>query len=326
MACAARPLPLLQGGDTGALSARRGSDRAPVRTRRDRQGPRRGRAAGARARAPAGADHADRPRPPHHPEQAHARSAPSIAPLFVLLTDPERPARAPDRGGRGRRVLPVALLAYPSGMGMGDVKLAAVLGLFLGRAVGAGDLHRAGRRHARRSARDRPQGRARGPQDRGARSARSSPSAASSPCSRATRWSTGTSTRSLRPRTPQETCGVCRYPKRYEGHQPAPPGPSRRVLGRGPEGAGRRAGRHRRLRRARRARRLRGRARRVRPDHQHGQGPPGEARDGYRQGGDHDPARQSAEAVRRFRGDGPDPHPDRQGPRVLALRLGAGDA
>ena len=29
----------------------------------------------------------------------------------------------------------VAALAYPSGMGMGDVKLAAVLGLFLGRAV-----------------------------------------------------------------------------------------------------------------------------------------------------------------------------------------------
>jgi leader peptidase (prepilin peptidase) / N-methyltransferase len=30
----------------------------------------------------------------------------------------------------------VAAVAYPSGMGMGDVKLAAVLGLFLGRAVG----------------------------------------------------------------------------------------------------------------------------------------------------------------------------------------------
>jgi leader peptidase (prepilin peptidase)/N-methyltransferase len=30
----------------------------------------------------------------------------------------------------------LAVLAYPSGMGMGDVKLAAVLGLFLGRSVG----------------------------------------------------------------------------------------------------------------------------------------------------------------------------------------------
>jgi leader peptidase (prepilin peptidase) / N-methyltransferase len=30
----------------------------------------------------------------------------------------------------------IAAIAYPRGMGMGDVKLAAVLGLFLGRAVG----------------------------------------------------------------------------------------------------------------------------------------------------------------------------------------------
>lgn len=30
----------------------------------------------------------------------------------------------------------IAALAYPAGMGMGDVKLAAVMGLFLGRAVG----------------------------------------------------------------------------------------------------------------------------------------------------------------------------------------------
>jgi leader peptidase (prepilin peptidase)/N-methyltransferase len=29
----------------------------------------------------------------------------------------------------------IALLAYPGGMGMGDVKLAAVMGLFLGSAV-----------------------------------------------------------------------------------------------------------------------------------------------------------------------------------------------
>ena len=37
-------------------------------------------------------------------------------------------------------------------------------------------------------------------------------------------------------------------------------------------------------------------------------------------------ARQPAQAVRRLPGDGRDPHPDRQGPRVLALRLGAGAA
>ena len=58
-----------------------------------------------------------------------------IAPATRAAHRSERPARAPDRGSRGGRLLPVALLAYPSGMGMGDVKLAAVLGLFLGRAV-----------------------------------------------------------------------------------------------------------------------------------------------------------------------------------------------
>ena len=249
-----------------------------------------------------------------------------IAPLLVRSPIPSALPEHLIAGVAAGGFFLIALLAYPSGMGMGDVKLAAVLGLFLGRAVGAGDLHRPGRRHARRSARDRPQGRARGPQDRGARSARSSPSAASSPCSRATRWSTGTSTRSLRRGRLKRPAASADTPSDMKAINLLPTGPSRRVLGRGPEGAGRRAGRHRRLRRARRARRLRGRACRVRPDHQHGQGPPGEARDGHRQGGDHDPARQSAEAVRRFPGDGPDPHPDRQGPRVLALRLGAGDA
>ena len=56
----------------------------------------------------------------------------------------------------------MAALAYPAGMGMGDVKLAGMMGLFLGRAVGpamfvgliAGSLvgaldHRPPRRRAR---------------------------------------------------------------------------------------------------------------------------------------------------------------------------------
>lgn len=47
--------------------------------------------------------------------------------------EPERLAAAAGAGG----LLLVAALAYPGGMGMGDVKLAAVMGLFLGRAVGA---------------------------------------------------------------------------------------------------------------------------------------------------------------------------------------------
>jgi leader peptidase (prepilin peptidase) / N-methyltransferase len=45
--------------------------------------------------------------------------------------EPERLIAAAAAGG----FLLLAALAYPGGMGMGDVKLAAVLGLFLGRAV-----------------------------------------------------------------------------------------------------------------------------------------------------------------------------------------------
>jgi leader peptidase (prepilin peptidase)/N-methyltransferase len=39
-------------------------------------------------------------------------------------------------GAAAAAFLLVALLAYPAGMGMGDVKLAGMMGLFLGRAVG----------------------------------------------------------------------------------------------------------------------------------------------------------------------------------------------
>jgi leader peptidase (prepilin peptidase)/N-methyltransferase len=47
--------------------------------------------------------------------------------------EPERLIAAAAAGG----FLLVAALAYPGGMGMGDVKLAAVMGLFLGRTVAA---------------------------------------------------------------------------------------------------------------------------------------------------------------------------------------------
>src|SRR3989442_1522573 len=50
------------------------------------------------------------------------------------------PAGEPERliagAGAGGALL-IAALAYPGGMGMGDVKLAGVMGLFLGRAVAA---------------------------------------------------------------------------------------------------------------------------------------------------------------------------------------------
>lgn len=56
---------------------------------------------------------------------------------IVAATDsaslPERVAAAFAAGG----VLFAAALAYPRGMGLGDVKLAATMGLFLGRDVGA---------------------------------------------------------------------------------------------------------------------------------------------------------------------------------------------
>jgi leader peptidase (prepilin peptidase)/N-methyltransferase len=52
--------------------------------------------------------------------------------LFEPHQLPERSIAAAAAGG----VLLAAALAYPGGMGMGDVKLAAVMGLVLGRAVG----------------------------------------------------------------------------------------------------------------------------------------------------------------------------------------------
>ena len=60
----------------------------------------------------------------------------ALAPTLVLLTAPdalvEHLVAAVAAGG----FFLVAVLAYPRGMGMGDVKLAFVLGLFLGRDVG----------------------------------------------------------------------------------------------------------------------------------------------------------------------------------------------
>jgi leader peptidase (prepilin peptidase)/N-methyltransferase len=89
-----------------------------------------------------------------------------LALLFGLALDPggepERLLAAAAAGG----FLLLAALAYPGGMGMGDVKLAAVLGLLLGRAVapailialvsgvlvGAVVIARKGRREGRKTA------------------------------------------------------------------------------------------------------------------------------------------------------------------------------
>src|SRR5581483_12429964 len=53
-----------------------------------------------------------------------------------LLTDPSGVPEQLIAGAAAGGFLLVFALAYPRGMGMGDVKLAAVLGLFLGREVG----------------------------------------------------------------------------------------------------------------------------------------------------------------------------------------------
>jgi leader peptidase (prepilin peptidase)/N-methyltransferase len=59
-----------------------------------------------------------------------------LAPALVALTEPDALPEHLIAGVAAGGFFLIALLAYPRGMGMGDVKLAAVLGLFLGRAVG----------------------------------------------------------------------------------------------------------------------------------------------------------------------------------------------
>ena len=59
----------------------------------------------------------------------------ALALLIGLALDPSgEPARLIAAAGAGGFLL-LAALAYPGGMGMGDVKLAAMMGLFLGAAV-----------------------------------------------------------------------------------------------------------------------------------------------------------------------------------------------
>jgi leader peptidase (prepilin peptidase) / N-methyltransferase len=58
-----------------------------------------------------------------------------LAPAIVLLTEPDAIAEHLIAAAAAGGFFLLAALAYPRGMGMGDVKLAAVLGLFLGRSV-----------------------------------------------------------------------------------------------------------------------------------------------------------------------------------------------
>ena len=60
----------------------------------------------------------------------------ALAPLLVLLTAPDDMVEHLIAGAAAGGFFLLAVLAYPRGMGVGDIKLAGVLGLFLGRAVG----------------------------------------------------------------------------------------------------------------------------------------------------------------------------------------------
>jgi leader peptidase (prepilin peptidase)/N-methyltransferase len=55
---------------------------------------------------------------------------------IVAATEPSRLAEHLIAGASAAGFLLLAVLAYPRGMGLGDVKLAGVLGLYLGRSVG----------------------------------------------------------------------------------------------------------------------------------------------------------------------------------------------
>ena len=74
-----------------------------------------------------------------------SRSSPRPTPITL----PENLAAGAIAGG----VLFLVALAYPRGMGMGDVKLVAMMGLYLGRAVAPGAADRLRCRRRRRASR-----------------------------------------------------------------------------------------------------------------------------------------------------------------------------
>jgi leader peptidase (prepilin peptidase)/N-methyltransferase len=59
-----------------------------------------------------------------------------LAPALVMVVEPDAIVEHLIAGAAAGGFFLLAVLAYPRGMGVGDIKLAGVLGLFLGRAVG----------------------------------------------------------------------------------------------------------------------------------------------------------------------------------------------
>ena len=138
VAAAARPLPRLRRADLGALSAHRARDSAcSVAAPTWRSGDDDVGRAGARARLlrRAGRDHAHRPRAAADPERDRARRRDRRGRdrrhRATPASSPSGRSRRPRAGG----ILFLIALAYPRGMGMGDAKLVAMMGLYLGRAV-----------------------------------------------------------------------------------------------------------------------------------------------------------------------------------------------
>ena len=132
------------------------SARLPARRARDR-GPRRGAASstfGLSRRGVRGVVLLRRARRPSRATDLTHRIVPNriVVPAAAIVLRGADRARSRAPSGRSERSAPsgflfVAALAYPAGMGMGDVKLALLLGAMLGRLVGG----RPDARHARRA-------------------------------------------------------------------------------------------------------------------------------------------------------------------------------
>ncbi len=141
-----------------------------------------------------------RPAGDRHPHRPRAAGDPERGPAG-RRRDRDRD-RGRQRSGQPRRAGPwprrapaaallCVALAYPRGMGMGDVKLAAVMGIYLGRAVVPAMRDRVRRRGPVRALADRPS-RRRGAEAGGPLRAVPGPRRASSGSGTATRSSTGT--------------------------------------------------------------------------------------------------------------------------------------